>query len=122
MSVSEIRDPIPHFTWFMRAASWPSPISQHAGYPSMDPPAVGGVVGAEARRQALLVVQHAPVKPGGARDQQEQREPRPEREREPQHEDEMAEIHRVARVTVGAGCDDAVGRHLHALAAARLWQ
>src|SRR5262249_26044528 len=58
----------------------------------------------EARRQALLVVQHAPVKPGGARDQQEQREPRPECEREPEHEDEVAEIHRVARVAVGAGC------------------
>src|SRR5262249_48941629 len=79
---------------------------------------VGDVLDAETRFKAMLVAEHATVKPCGASREQYEREPRPKSERKPRHENQMAEIHRVSRVPIRAGCDDPVWRRFHAPTAA----
>src|SRR6267378_1678893 len=80
----------------------PKPSLQHPRYPPLHARTVGGVVGAEDMFEPRLVLQHARVEPDGASDEENQREPRPEGQRETRHEDEVPEIHRVARIAIGA--------------------
>src|SRR3954470_3306332 len=99
-------------------SSWYRAALNDAGNPALHLPAIGGVFGAEQFPQPLFVMQHAAMKPDRARDQQEQREPRPECQRESGEENEMPEIHRVARVAIRTARDNTVRRHFHSRRAA----
>src|SRR5205823_6190841 len=85
--------------------------SQHARNPELHPGAIGGVVGAKNLYEPRLIAEHAGVKPDRARGEQDQREPRPEGDHEPEHEDEVPEIHRIARVAIRSLRDDPLRRH-----------
>jgi hypothetical protein len=91
---------------------------EQARDPSPHARAIRDVFGPEQFLQPRLVVQHALLEPGRAENEQDQGEPRPERERESCHENQVPEIHRIARVAIRSLRQDAFGGPVHAGAAA----
>src|SRR5262249_47502833 len=89
-----------------------------SGNPSLHARLVGGVFGAEESFEPLLVEQRAALEPEGAGDQKDQREPRPEGPRKAREEDQVPEIHRIARPAIRALRNDPLGRPVHAGTAA----
>jgi hypothetical protein len=72
--------------------------------------------------QACFVTEYAAMKPDHVYRKQCQRAPRPERHRQPEHEDEMPEIHRVARIGVDTVGHEPLRRHREPRTAAAVLQ
>src|SRR5262249_13851452 len=92
--------------WASEVASRARTRSKNSGNPAFDARLIGRVLGAEDLCQPRLVLQHTAMKPPGAAGQQKQSEPRPERECHAEQEDEMPEIHWVAREAIRPLRDD----------------
>src|SRR5712671_4812465 len=84
--------------------------SVNARYPPFHARAVVAIGLAEKLREARFVAARAPIEPDGMERKKGRAEPRVQGQREAGEKDQMPEIHRVARVAIGAADHEALRR------------
>src|SRR5262249_51496207 len=92
--------------------------SQETWNPALPPPLIIEVSAPEHLLKARFVLEHPAVEPKRACGEQKERKPRDERDRQAQHENQVAEIHRVADITIRPVLHDAIWRNAKSRTAA----